>query len=154
MADFNIEELMVMSMREGNNLYDIHGFDKNRSADEVWAAYPELGLDMLCESFVRPSAFSSMAEVLCASAQSSAGDFAAGVFIVEPYAFAVCCDTCSVIVFDSHAHGPDLGALLAKVPLDRFVEYFQHFFSCHYPMLRFDTVTGCNLAGHLTLFSL
>ena len=152
---YSTEEAMCRAIRDGNALYDDLTEDGSRlySVDEV-LSNADVGPTLCQESFVRPTptSFAAMVELMSSQASTSDSSLFGGVFVLTPYSFAMLCDHDQFVLFDSHCHGL-FGALLSVVPFENAVTYLQHFFSHHYPTLRFDAQSQI-LAGHVSFFSL
>ena len=143
---------MCDAMKHGNAIYDAIGeHDRLFSVDEALDQFP-FDISICQESFVRPTSacFQSMVDLMSAQASVSESGVFGGVFVFTPYSFSMFCHQSNFIIFDSHAHGSS-GALLSVVPIDRAVEYIQHFFSHFYPFLRFNSQSQ-DFAAHMSFF--
>ena len=148
------ESLLCEAMTNGNLIYDAHDFVGYLSADEVISHVSVFNVHMSDESFVRPSGLAAMVDLLHSSACNTAPGLVGGVFIVTPYTFAIIGYRTELVLFDSHAHGPDTGALLARVPYAEALDYFRYFFNNYSPGLKFSTEAGVEKVAHFTHLSL
>ena len=91
-------------------------------------------MSLVGEVFCQPGNIQSVVDLLRASTDCQVSG---GVLVLTPYSFSICYDTMHVIVFDSHSHN-GRGALVAVVPWQHFVEYFEYFMGTDKNHLGFD----------------
>ena len=125
-------------MLQGNELYDKHVNDGYLSVDEVLSNIVEVQLQVSGEVFPGPDDHQMVTSLLSAAAGND--QLTGGVCVLNPYSFSISGCASSIIVADSHSHGP-YGALLAVVPVEQFQCYFYYFWAKHYPFLGFSTGT-------------
>ena len=136
------------AMLQGNELYDKHVKDGYLSVDEVLSNIVEVQLQVSGEVFPGPDDHQMVTGLLSAAAGND--QLTGGVCVLNPYSFSISGCASSIIVADSHSHGP-YGALLAVVPVEQFQCYFYYFWTKHYPFLGFST--GMQKRAHFSLLS-